>query len=79
MTDKEKLQYSSESSLSESNLAEVLTKIKSQEDKAELLSIKPTKLMISGAIAEYLAERGYDTQGKIDELITDLLANNHIA
>jgi len=55
--------------LFEESLKKVIEKI-SKSNK--LISIKPTKLILPQNVIDYLADLGYDSQEKINELIIEL-------
>jgi len=59
-----------DNNLSFENLQKALSKM---IESKELLSIKPTKILIPHNIIKFLADRGYDTQEKIDILINNIL------
>jgi len=57
--------------LSLENLSKALSKM--SENKTLLLSIKPTRIIIPNNIIKFLSDHGYDTQEKIDMLISSIL------
>jgi len=56
--------------LSLENLQQAISKMSNSKD---LLSIKPTKIIIPLKIIKFLADQGYDTQEKINILINTIL------
>ena len=61
--------------LSVASLDRVLAKLRMYSD-TEPLSLSPSKIMIPCDIVVWLADMGYDSQEKIDELVGKLLNNS---